>query len=38
MLLGKAAYDLANEKLNSLKASFELWVDVSLGADFPDGE
>ncbi|KMQ68739.1 short-chain dehydrogenase [Chryseobacterium sp. FH2] len=38
LLLGKGAYDLANEKLESLKANFELWKDVSLGADFPDGE
>lgn len=38
LLLGKGAYDLANEKLDSLKANFELWKDVSLGADFPDGE
>lgn len=38
LLLGKAAYDQANEKLDALKANFELWKDVSLGADFPDGE
>ncbi len=38
LLLGKGAYDLANEKLDSLKANFELWKEVSLGADFPDGE
>ncbi|MDV4070564.1 short-chain dehydrogenase/reductase [Elizabethkingia anophelis] len=38
LLLGKAAYDLANEKLESLKANFELWKDVSLGADFPEGK
>lgn len=38
LLLGKAAYDLANEKLDSMKANFELWKNVSLGADFPDGE
>ncbi|MFZ4929070.1 oxidoreductase [Chryseobacterium sp. Mn2064] len=38
LLLGKGAYDLANEKLESLKANFELWKDVTLGADFPDGE
>lgn len=38
LLLGKGAYDLANGKLESLKANFELWKDVSLGADFPDGE
>ncbi len=38
LLLGKAAYDLASGKLDLLKKDFEEWKDVSLGADFPDGE
>ncbi|QCX81483.1 putative oxidoreductase [Streptomyces sp. YIM 121038] len=35
LLLGKAAYDLATAKLDTLKATFDDWRDVTLGADFP---
>lgn len=38
LLLGQAAYDLAQGKIDMLKADFETWKDVSIGADFPDGE
>ncbi|MEU5302607.1 oxidoreductase [Streptomyces noursei] len=35
LLLGKAAYDLATTKLDSLRATFDDWRTVTLGADFP---
>ncbi|TWV53764.1 oxidoreductase [Streptomyces misionensis] len=35
LLLGKAAYDIATAKLDSLKATFDDWREVTLGADFP---
>ncbi|SEL01480.1 oxidoreductase [Parapedobacter koreensis] len=38
LLLGKAAYELANGKLDMLKADFDAWKDVTIGADFPDSE
>ncbi len=38
LLLGKLAYDMANEKLDMLKSNFDAWKDLSLGADFPEGE
>jgi NAD(P)-dependent dehydrogenase (short-subunit alcohol dehydrogenase family) len=38
LLLGKVAYDLAAGKLELLKKDFEAWKEVSLGADFPDGQ
>jgi NADP-dependent 3-hydroxy acid dehydrogenase YdfG len=37
LLLGKLAYDMANEKLDMLKSNFDAWKDLSLGADFPEG-
>ncbi|MHB8207721.1 hypothetical protein [Mucilaginibacter sp.] len=38
LLLGKMAYDLAVAKTETLKENFSYWQDLSLGADFPDGE
>ncbi|MFD9792507.1 oxidoreductase [Streptomyces sp. NPDC059070] len=35
LLLGRAAYDLATAKLDTLKSGFEEWREVTLGADFP---
>ncbi|MEU5419347.1 oxidoreductase [Streptomyces sp. NPDC001407] len=35
LLLGKAAYDIATAKLDSLKVGFDCWQGVTLGADFP---
>ncbi|MFJ8310268.1 MULTISPECIES: oxidoreductase [unclassified Streptomyces] len=35
LLLGKAAYDIATAKLDSLKTSFDGWRAVTLSADFP---
>ena len=35
LLLGKAAYDIATAKLDSLKTTFDTWRDVTLSADFP---
>ncbi|WEB38034.1 oxidoreductase [Streptomyces yunnanensis] len=35
LLLGKAAYDLATTKLDSLRTTFDGWRTVTLGADFP---
>ncbi|MGW1197934.1 oxidoreductase [Streptomyces sp. NPDC002536] len=35
LLLGKAAYDIATAKLDSLKITFDDWREVTLGADFP---
>ncbi|QLJ02629.1 oxidoreductase [Streptomyces sp. NEAU-sy36] len=35
LLLGKAAYDIATAKLDSLKAAFDDWREVTAGADFP---
>lgn len=36
LLLGKMAYDMANEKLDMLKDNFSAWEDLTLGADFPE--
>ncbi|RDC56016.1 oxidoreductase [Pedobacter chinensis] len=38
LLLGKSAYELASEKLDMLKVNFETWKEVTIEADFPDGE
>ncbi|WP_316778679.1 oxidoreductase [Pedobacter antarcticus] len=38
LLLGQAAYDLANGKIDLLKTDFETWKDVTIGSDFPEGE
>lgn len=35
LLLGKAAYDIATAKLDSLKTTFDSWREVTLSADFP---
>ncbi|MFI0738944.1 oxidoreductase [Streptomyces sp. NPDC021100] len=35
LLLGKAAYDIATAKLDTLRAAFDGWREVTLGADFP---
>ncbi|MFF7726827.1 oxidoreductase [Streptomyces sp. NPDC008001] len=35
LLLGKAAYDIATAKLDSLRATFYGWREVTLSADFP---
>ncbi|MFG3101301.1 oxidoreductase [Streptomyces sp. NPDC048182] len=35
LLLGKAAYDLATAKLDSLKTTFDHWRELTLSADFP---
>ncbi|MEU2872793.1 oxidoreductase [Streptomyces olivoreticuli] len=35
LLLGKAAYDIATAKLDSLKTTFDGWREVTLSADFP---
>lgn len=38
LLLGKIAYDLANEKLVTLTDNFTAWKELSLGADYPASE
>lgn len=38
LLLGKTAYNLAIEKLEVMKHNFTAWKDLSLGADFPEGD
>lgn len=35
LLLGKAALNFAQTKLNALTTDFEAWAEVSAGADFP---
>lgn len=35
LLLGKAAYDIATAKLDSLKTTFDGWREVTLSTDFP---
>ena len=37
LLLGKPALDLARNKLEALRADFDAWEAVTLGADFPQG-
>ncbi|KAB8194730.1 SDR family NAD(P)-dependent oxidoreductase [Nonomuraea phyllanthi] len=37
LLLGRAAYDIASARLDTLRAGFEAWRDVTLGADYPAG-
>ncbi|MGR3933730.1 hypothetical protein [Streptomyces sp. BRA346] len=34
LLLGKSAYDIAAARLDTLRAGFEGWRDITLGADF----
>jgi len=38
LLLGKMAFNLANEKLETMKENFNAWKGLSLGADFPESE
>lgn len=38
LLLGKMAYNLANEKLEAMKNNFVTWKELSLSADFPEGD
>jgi NAD(P)-dependent dehydrogenase (short-subunit alcohol dehydrogenase family) len=35
LLLGRAAYDIATARLDSLKSTFDGWREVTLSADFP---
>ncbi|MER6945349.1 oxidoreductase [Nonomuraea sp. NPDC000554] len=35
LLLGKAAYDVAQARLDSLRTVFDAWRDVTLSADYP---
>nr|WP_229848890.1 oxidoreductase [Streptomyces melanogenes] len=35
LLLGKAAYDIATAKLDSLRTTFDSWREATLSADFP---
>ncbi|MCR6487973.1 oxidoreductase [Amycolatopsis sp. OK19-0408] len=35
LLLGKAAYDIATARLDTLRAEFDSWREVTLAADFP---
>ena len=36
LLLGKMALDLARKKLSTMKADFDNWEAVTIGADFPE--
>jgi NAD(P)-dependent dehydrogenase (short-subunit alcohol dehydrogenase family) len=38
LLLGKMAYDMANEKLDMQRENYKAWEGLSLSADFPEGE
>lgn len=38
LLLGKSAYENAIGKLDLQRADYEAWKEVTIGADFPDGE
>ena len=35
LLLGKAAYDIATARLDTLRTGFDAWREVTLGTDFP---
>ncbi|WP_242906030.1 oxidoreductase [Actinomadura terrae] len=35
LLLGKAAFDIATAKLDTLRMAFDTWRDVTLSADYP---
>lgn len=35
LLLGEAAFNTANKKLEDLKTNFETWKETTVGADFP---
>jgi hypothetical protein len=34
-LLGRAAYDIATARLDTLRAGLDTWRDVTVGADYP---
>lgn len=36
LLLGKPAYELAEQKLDNLKTNFEGWKELTFSADYPD--
>ncbi len=36
LLLGAPAFEMANAKLDALRANFAAWKDTTLGADFPE--
>jgi NAD(P)-dependent dehydrogenase (short-subunit alcohol dehydrogenase family) len=38
LLLGKAAYDIATARLDTLRSTFDTWRETTLGADFPAKE
>lgn len=38
LLLGKPALDLARQKLDALRADFDNWENVTVGADYPESE
>lgn len=38
LLLGKMAYDMANEKLDMQRENYKAWEELSISADFPDDE
>jgi hypothetical protein len=38
LLLGKVAFQRAQEKLDSLSHEFDLWKETTLSADFPEGQ
>ncbi|MCY0389448.1 oxidoreductase [Robbsia sp. Bb-Pol-6] len=38
LVLGKAALDLAHQKLERLRTDFDTWESTTLGADFPAGQ
>ncbi|MEV5324747.1 oxidoreductase [Nonomuraea sp. N2-4H] len=35
LLLGKAAYDIATDRLTTLRAGFDTWRELTLSADYP---
>jgi NAD(P)-dependent dehydrogenase (short-subunit alcohol dehydrogenase family) len=37
LLLGKLAYDIASARLDSLRAGFDQWRDLTSSVDYPDG-
>ncbi len=38
LLLGAAAFDLADKKLAAMRADFDAWKDVTISADFPEDQ
>ncbi|SED15638.1 NADP-dependent 3-hydroxy acid dehydrogenase YdfG [Amycolatopsis tolypomycina] len=37
LLLGRAAYDIATARLDTLRATFDTWRETTLATDFPEG-